>query len=597
MGKLNYTNRKIDGVKLGAVVARDLRKRATTFSKRSDALRDSAVHEIEINLAGKNLTDDGLRELVHGLENALQYFLDGNPCTKLEELNLANNALTTRSLALLARVIQLAKYDLKDLDLSDNKIQVKTREETQDWGLFLDSFSGCRDFRRLDLTGNDLSGPLPFEIFARVYSWHAPIDPTDLQGERLVAEAARHVNGDIDSFARSMESLTVNGHAAAPLHDSLLTPTQFTMSAATILKRRCGLRSVPYIILSDTALSDSGALWLSYILARHYFPQQLMSPLKPGPVATQLEEYRHRNNCWGLVYVPNESLGSSGDKVMMHAEAVRQELLGITDDPMAASVGSMVHVQAMQATRRQVLLCTQTTRRNSFSATNRRPSMLSLETGRPSNGMHDARTNGTEIDRLRNKIQRAIIEDTGPTSVQLWAGALKMLVYGRAILLGERNGRSDQHTFASKLAATASAEPEPEPIFAITGVTNTPTTATVIDYTALSHANGTKPQRSILKATTNGKMKSLDTILDISDTDYRDNSLCGGLTMSLWQRVLVLAAEAEGLMTSDQQSSVLRYAQDRSTLEKERMVLAKPDSVQIWMVLDSMNCLAYEIRT
>lgn len=63
--------------------------------------------------------------------------------------------------------------------------------------------------------------------------------------------------------------------------------------------------------------------------------------------------------------------------------------------------------------------------------------MLSLETGRPSNGMHDARTNGTEIDRLRNKIQRAIIEDTGPTSVQLWAGALKMLVYGRAILLGE----------------------------------------------------------------------------------------------------------------------------------------------------------------
>lgn len=74
--------------------------------------------------------------------------------------------------------------------------------------------------------------------------------------------------------------------------------------------------------------------------------------------------------------------------------------------------------------------------RNSSSATNRRPSMLSAETGRLSGGMHDTRTNGTEIDRLRNKIQRAIIEDTGPTSVQLWAGALKMLVYGRAVLLG-----------------------------------------------------------------------------------------------------------------------------------------------------------------
>lgn len=66
--------------------------------------------------------------------------------------------------------------------------------------------------------------------------------------------------------------------------------------------------------------------------------------------------------------------------------------------------------------------------------------------------------------------------------------------------------------------------------------------------------------------------------------------------MSLWHRVLALAAGAEGLINPDQQSSALRYAQDRSTLEKERAVLAKPDSVQIWMVLDSMNCLAYEIR-
>ncbi|EON69818.1 hypothetical protein W97_09081 [Coniosporium apollinis CBS 100218] len=220
--------------------------------------------------------------------------------------------------------------------------------------------------------------------------------------------------------------------------------------------------------------------------------------------------------------------------------------------------------------------------------------MLSSETGRPSGGMHDTRTNGTEIDRLRNKIQRAIIEDTGPTSVQLWAGALKMLVYGRTVLLGGRNDRSDQHTFASKLVATASAESEP--IFAITDVTNTPTSATVIDYTVLSHANGTAPQRSVLKAATNGTKKLLHMILNTTDTDYRDNGLCGGLTMSLWQRVLALAAGAEGLMNQDQQSSVLRYAQDRSTLVKERAVLAKPDSVQIWMVLDSMSCLAYDIR-
>lgn len=48
-------------------------------------------------------------------------------------------------------------------------------------------------------------------------------------------------------------------------------------------------------------------------------------------------------------------------------------------------------------------------------------------------------------------------------------------------------------------------------------------------------------------------------------------------------------------MGRTQQSNVLRWAVDRRTLARELESLGKPESAQIWKVLDGMGCLAYEV--
>ncbi len=55
-----------------------------------------------------------------------------------------------------------------------------------------------------------------------------------------------------------------------------------------------------------------------------------------------------------------------------------------------------------------------------------------------------------------------------------------------------------------------------------------------------------------------------------------------------------LHVQADRFMTRNQQCNVLRWATDRRTLGKELESLGKPESAQIWKVLDGMGCLAYE---
>ena len=114
------------------------------------------------------------------------------------------------------------------------------------------------------------------------------------------------------------------------------------------MKRRRGLRSIPYVILSNVSMTDAGALFFSYILANHYFPQQLRPFLKPGPALAQLDEY-DKSGYHGLVYLPNDRLTGWGTKVLDQAESVRQEMLGIKD--MATTPeSSYVEVNAKQST-------------------------------------------------------------------------------------------------------------------------------------------------------------------------------------------------------------------------------------------------------
>lgn len=256
-----------------------------------------------MNLAGRGLNDEGLFELVAGLRDALQSTPPGHEIMLLE-LNLSNTKISTTSLSVLSTIIDLSANRLKDMDLSDNLIAIDTKEDERAWEIFLQSFRRCTVMKRLVLSQNDLSNPVAFEIFARVYSQHPRIEENMLLGAPSV--------GDEDEVTSSLFSMAKSGPKA------LVSTTEVGS------KKACGLRSIPYIIIQEVNMIHLGALWLSFVLEVHHKPDSLMAPLKFGPIAAIIQEY-NRSACEGIVYKPNTKLFANGWKLLDASEISRRQ--------------------------------------------------------------------------------------------------------------------------------------------------------------------------------------------------------------------------------------------------------------------------------
>ena len=129
---------------------------------------------VEIDVSSKSLTDEGFVELARALIESMLYKGKHGNVVRLEELCLRDNRLTPTSLNSLSHIVQLAHDVLRDLDLSQNEICIKTPDDIAAWYRFLRSFSGCCVLRRVDLSGNHL-GTKAFEILTKVYSREQPI--------------------------------------------------------------------------------------------------------------------------------------------------------------------------------------------------------------------------------------------------------------------------------------------------------------------------------------------------------------------------------------------------------------------------------------
>ncbi|KAL1975005.1 hypothetical protein VTN31DRAFT_5209 [Thermomyces dupontii] len=181
--------RKINGIKAGQVLARDLvsipfplprslplevskslrcqqKKRSAIDSTPKATTRDPCL---EIDISGKQLTDEGFAQFADELIRVLDH--EHESCgarLRLQELHLGGNELSAESLEKLARVVALSRRDLRELDLSANCIQVVTSYEREVWERFLHAFDECFVLKKLDLSGNPI-GAAGVEIFARVY--------------------------------------------------------------------------------------------------------------------------------------------------------------------------------------------------------------------------------------------------------------------------------------------------------------------------------------------------------------------------------------------------------------------------------------------
>ncbi|KAF2137001.1 uncharacterized protein K452DRAFT_236556, partial [Aplosporella prunicola CBS 121167] len=557
--------RKSEGPKLGRIVAKDLRKQTThCFGKQPPR---PEVSPLDLELPGKKLTDEGCLAMVEALAQTLE-MRDGVSANKLQSLNLSGNELTTVSLQALAAIIKLAAFDLTDLDLSNNKITVKTNKEAEEWEAFLQSFSECRVLRRIVFSGNDLSGSRPFEILTRVYAKQMPVDPTELEDTQEHSES----DDALEDITNQTRSVNIDVAREEPKMTA-------SLSDATFLKRRQGLRAVPYMVFDDANMTDSGALYLSYILAMHYPPQYLMCPLRAGPQATQLDEYNQRNHCWGIVYLPNTGFTEVGQSVLSLAEDARADFAGVEPDldqgKVNASSESFQFVNAKQGGSDISQNYTDPTKKHS-------PNM--------------------DIDNYRKKIQRAIIGDVGYDSVDMWRMALTMLAYARVVMLGKEpdedsllpgvTSHDPVHAYASKMMATTTVPGEP--ILAITGVSDKPSAPQVIDYTSLPRASG-HPNKPSPPSDHWKDYPQTSNVSSVIEADNRDSGLSGDLPEALWQQILAEATGCQGVLSDVQQKNIIRYARDPATTAFEQQGKSKPESAQLLLILDAMGCLEYKL--
>jgi hypothetical protein len=675
MGKSNKfdcTNRQSTGVHLGKSIGdaalKELEKtrkgavrhackarKSSTGSITGDDSDINGVHFIDLVAPSKKLTDDGVAAMVAGLHEAMKR---GNSqgSVALEGLNLRDNQLTTRALATLAPVIELAKNELKTIVLSDNAISVTTDQEALEWEAFLVAFKDCKTLRRLDLSGNRELGARALEVFNRIHCNEPPIDPIALGGDRSVYT--------LDELSESEDNKSVTADDAGN-EDGVFD----RMASGAVLHRRSGLRSIPYMSFKDVGLNDTGALWLSYILQEHYFPNQLLNELNAAPATSSVEAYQQDAVEGGIDWRGNkDTLGKDGLALLTKMDAIRKTLtylessssLVISSEPTSTTKSLPVRLFSRA------------------SIGSRRSSIRSIHTD--DGGEHEL-TEIERLERLLKRLQRHVIEERGIKSVTLWKVALTAVITSRKIayiappapyrrvyagpcLFTSEDTTDESHrgreerldsatnidvnpegsnatsptatitrtTGRSYAATLADSRTPGEPEVTLTEVTNTPTTPMRLFK---AHRKGAFSEGSDLQSL-NEKLSKVDLQRakedhrperylewqmdkqDREDFEYRNTALACQLPLSVFNRILALTLSTDkwtigpqdeveapkdsnqvlypsgALLCHDQQREAYEWGQKKETLGRERKWAAMADSGQQLMLLDAIGCLAYK---
>lgn len=244
------------------------------------------------------MTDQGLAEAARGLEDALQLArVEGKPT--LSVISLSGNVLSCRSLYELAPSVRLAKDDLLELDLSANSISVESRDDVRHLTSFLDALGTCNALKVLNLSGNNLSGSRVWEAFAKAYDNHFRAN------DELLARMIDEMDGEgveATNVEASFDALTLR-----------TSPSAMASSSDSQNHQLKGLPSISSIDLSETSLTDAGALWLSFCISRHVWIHNCLKARQKS-LST--------SNCKvGFVWTSNAKLSSVGAKALREAEA------------------------------------------------------------------------------------------------------------------------------------------------------------------------------------------------------------------------------------------------------------------------------------
>lgn len=607
---------------------------------------------IELDISGKDLTDEGFTVVASALVEAISYDGDQGRVGRLEELCLRSDRLTIASLQALTPVIEVSCSDLRDLDLSENQIAISSDADVAIWEDFLTSFRKCCVLRRIDLSGNAL-GDRAFEVMVRVYAKEEPLNfvlPSDLEEAHDEEQSS---TTEIGSVTRKTKKLSlgsnpgdhtvdeghykrkVSKHGHLPScasHDAADASTESASPEKTSLPvlpvgpllihtTTRGLRSVPYFVLRNTSMTDICALHLSYIIAHHHKPGQLLArvpPAKAGFHAQQLIEYDTQSQCQGIIHLPNATLGNTGLKVLELADTIRDMPL----DGSAEEDAEGLHTPAKSSTiprRTSNFHCTAPL----VSSSKRRQSLTTTEDILQTGKVIPAH-NVTNLDRARSRIQGDALQEAGPLSNDLWRVALRVLCLGRNIQVQEKKEPPVVPKAKAPVIKTLSM-PGPR-LKPLTPKPPMPLTAErdankpLVPWGRFSQKSSSIPQSLKISPTSSQqvpfggreRLPSVDpknirtqppvhtatpnrAVSSSAKNKIYQTRLPCGFSEDVWRRIIALAAGADGVMSEDQQRSMLSWAMNRKTLSKESEILGLTLASQIWRVLEGTRCLAYDM--
>lgn len=250
-------------------------------------------------LETKNLTDEGLQEVANGLKDALAQ----PETTRVTVLTLARNGLSAQSLLSLAEPLRRACVDLEELDLSNNNISVSNEQEARAFEDFLNALKGCGKLKKLNMSGNQLGGGLVFEVFAKVYLRQFTRNVGKIE-RGMEEDEGVCMDGEVNSISEDVKRLAVSPTKKGRASFAGLQRPSLSRFAAR------GLPTIQSIDFSNCGITDTGALWLSYVIPKHNWAVQRLHGEDghlEGPPSN------------GIICLPGDHLAAIGSKLLLQA--------------------------------------------------------------------------------------------------------------------------------------------------------------------------------------------------------------------------------------------------------------------------------------
>lgn len=389
-----------------------------------------------------------------------------------------------------------------------------------------------------------------------------------------------------------------------------------TVPNVTELKRYActrGLRSIPYLIITDVSMTSSSAVQLASMLVIQRTQEHLLSFLPGGKAVTLPDAV---SECKSIVWKPNDSLTPHAKRLLEVVAAIGDLQGGSVSEDEESDDADDNYGETDTIAQRKL-----------------------------------QKKMDLEYTRLTKRVRMEALKVEGLHSMELWATSLKMMVISRVLLLDDKDraaGEPSDESLTGEHEETTETikECEEEHVdeYVQNHMQNNSTLKIVTrqsppPYCVQSPSLGPfQPgsdifeehfpalQAPVIRLTSNGNHQAVSvhekeipiqekeaTPSASSLSPSKDTAKAGkgnprlsngnklfhkkhwrfGLPLELWRRVIAEAVGADGILDLQQQMQIMRYASDWNSVEYEMTITGAEDHQQIWKILETVNCFTY----